>query len=44
MILGSDGSFNASLIIDDDLDIRIVAYKNNTQVGKTLKFKIQVGN
>ena len=44
MILGSDGSFNASLLIDDDLDVRIVAYKNNKQVGKTLKFKIQVGN
>jgi len=44
MIIGNDGSINASLLIDDDLDVRIVAYKNNEQVGKTLKFKIQVGN
>ena len=45
VILGNDGSFNASLLInDDDLDVRITAYKNNSQVGKTLKFKIKVGN
>lgn len=45
VILGNDGSFNASLLInDDDLDVRISAYKNNKQVGKTLKFKIKVGN
>ena len=44
LILGSDGTFNASLQIDNNLDIRIKAYKNNTQVGKTLSFKIKVGN
>ena len=44
MILGNDWSFNASLLIEDDLDVRIVAYKNNKKVGKTLKFKIKVGN
>ena len=45
VILGNDGSFNASLLIsDEDLDVRITGYKNNKQVGKTLKFKIKVGN
>jgi len=42
MILGSDGSFNATLQIENTLDVRITTYKNATQVGKALVFKVAV--
>ena len=42
MILGSDGSFNATLQIENTLDVRITTYKNSTQVGKALVFKVAV--
>ena len=42
MILGSDGSFNASLEIENTLDVRITTYKNSTQIGKALVFKVTV--
>ena len=42
MILGSDGSFNASLQIENTLDVRITSYKGKNQIGKVLTFKIEV--
>ena len=42
MILGSDGSFNASLQIENTLDVRITSYKGKKQIGKVLSFKIEV--
>tara|TARA_B110000238_G_scaffold168135_1_gene184476 strand:+ start:2117 stop:2968 length:852 start_codon:yes stop_codon:yes gene_type:complete len=42
MILGSDGSFNATLQIENTLDVRITTYKNATQIGKALVFKVAV--
>ena len=42
MILGSDGSFNATLQIENTLDVRITTYKNSTQIGKALVFKVAV--
>lgn len=42
MILGSDGSFNASLQIENTLDVRITSYKGKKQIGKVLTFKIEV--
>jgi len=42
MILGSDGSFNATLQIENTLDVRITTYKNVTQIGKALVFKVAV--
>ena len=42
MILGSDGSFNATLQIENSLDVRITTYKNATQIGKALVFKVAV--
>ena len=42
MILGSDGSFNASLQIENTLDVRITSYKGKEQIGKVLTFKIEV--
>jgi len=43
MILGSDGSFNASsLEIENTLDVRITTYKNSKQIGKALVFKVTV--
>ena len=42
MILGSDGSFNASLEIENTLDVRITTYKQSTQIGKALVFKVTV--
>jgi hypothetical protein len=42
MILGSDGSFNASLQIENTLDVRITSYKGKKQIGNVLTFKIEV--
>ena len=42
MILGSDGSFNAGLQIENTLDVRITSYKGKKQIGKVLTFKIEV--
>jgi len=42
MILGSDGSFNAGLQIENTLDVRITSYKGKNQIGKVLTFKIEV--
>ena len=42
MILGSDGSFNTSLQIENTLDVRITSYKGKKQIGKVLTFKIEV--
>jgi len=42
MILGSDGSFNTTLQIENTLDVRITTYKNVTQIGKALVFKVAV--
>ena len=42
MILGSDGSFNGSLQIENSLDVRITTYKNEKQIGKALVFKVEV--
>ena len=42
MILGSDGSFNVSLQIENALDVRITSYKGKKQIGKVLTFKIEV--
>ena len=42
MILGSDGSFNVSLQIENTLDVRITSYKGKKQIGKVLTFKIEV--
>ena len=42
MILGSDGSFNTSLQIENTLDVRITAYKGKKQIGNVLTFKIEV--
>ena len=42
MILGSDGSFNTSLQIENALDVRITSYKGKKQIGKVLTFKIEV--
>ena len=42
MILGSDGSFNAGLQIENTLDVRITTYKGKKQIGKVLTFKIEV--
>jgi len=42
MVLGSDGSFNASLQIENTLDVRITSYKGKKQIGKVLTFKIEV--
>ena len=41
MILGTDGNFNASLEVENTLDVRITAYKNKQQVGKVLAFKVE---
>ena len=42
MILGSDGSFNGSLQIENTLDVRITTFKNKKQIGKALVFKVEV--
>ena len=42
MILGSNGSFNGTLQIENTLDVRITTYKNSTQIGKALVFKVAV--
>ena len=42
MILGSDGSFNGSLQIENSLDVRITTFKNEKQIGKALVFKVEV--
>ena len=42
MILGSDGSFNTSLQIENTLDVRITSYKGKKQIGNVLTFKIEV--
>ena len=42
MILGSDGSFNAGLQIENTLDVRITSYKGKKQIGNVLTFKIEV--
>jgi len=45
LIIESDKSFSETLLIkNEDLDIRIIAYKNKEQVGKPLIFKIKVSN
>ena len=42
MILGSDGSFNVGLQIENNLDVRITSYKGKKQIGNVLTFKIEV--
>ena len=45
LVIESDKSFSKTLLIKkDDLDIRIIAYKNKEQVGKPLIFKVKISN
>jgi len=45
LVIESDKSFSKTLLIKkDDLDIRIIAYKNKEQVGESLIFKVKISN